>query len=313
MGPFKQRVNSMNAGSSSPGGVADAVERVATSVVGLRTRRFGTSSAFCWRPGVLVASAAAVGHGGRAQVVLPSGEAVAATVRGVDPGTDLAVLATDDVLPPAERRVDPPVRTGDFVFAAGRNAEGMVHASFGHVGAVAGAWRSWRGGAIDGLVRLDGGLYPGSMGAPVADAAGQVIGLASAALARHHGIVIPPATIDRVVDALLAHGRVQRGYLGIVAQPVALPPALREAAQTPDETGLLVSGVGDDSPAAKAGLQVGDIIVAVGGRAVGSVEALAELLGGQQIGSRLRVLLLRGGARQELTVEVGEHRWASRC
>jgi S1-C subfamily serine protease len=140
-----------------------------------------------------------------------------------------------------------------------------------------------------------------------------VIGLATAALARHHGIVLPPATIDRVVDALLAHGRIQRGYLGVVAQPVALSPALREAAQVTEESGLLVSGVGDDSPAAKAGVQVGDIIVAVGGRAVGSVEALAALLGAEQIGSRLRVLLLRGGVRQELTVEVGEHRWAPRC
>lgn len=299
---------------SETGGVADAVESLAASVVGLRTRRFGTSSGFCWRPGVLVASAVAVGHGGRAQAVLPSGEAVAATVRGVDPGTDLAVLSMDDTaIPPVQRRVEPLVRTGDFVFAAGRNAEGMVHASFGHIGAVAGAWRSWRGGGIDRLVRLDGGLYPGLMGAPVADASGQVIGLASAALARHHGIVVPPATIDRVVDALLAHGRVQRGYLGIVAQPVALSPALREAAQSSGETGLLVSGVADDSPAAKAGLQVGDIIVAVGERAVGSVEALTELLGAQQIGSRLRVLLLRGGTRQELTVDVGEHRWASRC
>jgi S1-C subfamily serine protease len=247
------------------------------------------------------------------QAVLPSGEAAACTVRGVDPGTDLAVLAIDDTVPPVERHVDPPVRTGDFVFAAGRNAEGMVHASFGHIGAVAGAWRSWRGGAIDRFVRLDGGLYPGLMGAPVADAAGQVIGLATAALARHHGIVLPPATIDRVVDALLAHGRIQRGYLGVVAQPVALSPALREAAQVTEESGLLVSGVGDDSPAAKAGVQVGDIIVAVGGRAVGSVEALAALLGAEQIGSRLRVLLLRGGVRQELTVEVGEHRWAPRC
>lgn len=305
----------MNTVPPHPGtsGVADAVERVAPSVVAIRSRRFGTSSAFCWRPGVLVASSVGVGHGARAQVVLPSGEAAACTVRGVDPRTDLAVLAIDDVVPPVERRVAPPVRTGDFVFAAGRNAEGMVHASFGHIGAVAGAWRTWRGGAVDRFVRLDGGLYPGLMGAPVADAAGQVIGLASAALARHHGIVLPPATIDRAVDALLAHGRIQRGYLGVVAQPVALTAAMREAAQVTDESGLLVSGVADDSPAATAGVQVGDIIVAVGGRAVGSVEALASVLGAEQIGSRLRVLLLRGGVRQELTVEVGEHRWTPRC
>ena len=190
----------------STSGVADAVERVAASTCALRTRRMGTSTAFAWRSGLLVASAAAVGHASRVQLVLPDGEAVAGAVRGTDAGTDLAVITVDgDGAPVAERRLDPPVRTGDFVFAVGRDAAGLVHASFGHVGASGPAWRSWRGGQLDRLVRLDGGLYPGLMGAPVADPQGQVIGLASAALARHHGIVVPAATIDRIVDVLLAH------------------------------------------------------------------------------------------------------------
>ena len=294
-------------------GVADAVERVAPSVVGLRTRRMGTSTALSWRPGVLVSAAAAVGHASNVQVILPDGEAVAGTVRGVDPGTDLAAIALDTQLPVAERRLDPPVRTGDFVFAAGRDAAGTVHASFGHVGAVAGAWRSWRGGQFDRLLRLDGGLYPGLMGAPVADSQGQVLGIASAALARHHGIVVPAATIDRVVDALLAHGRVQRGHLGVATQPVALSSAMRSAADVDAAAGLLLSGVGEDSPASRAGLQVGDILVAVGGRPVPTIDALRDLLGADQIGSRLRLVVLRGGKREELSVEVGERRWEARC
>ena len=299
---------------SSTHGVADVVERVAPSVAALRTRRLGTSTAFAWRSGVLVTSAAAVGHAPRVQLVLPGGEAVVGTVRGTDPGTDLAVVALEGGGPAvAERRLDPAPRTGDFVFAVGRDAAGLVHASFGHVGASGGAWRSWRGGQLDRLVRLDGGLYPGLMGAPVADAQGQVIGLASAALSRHHGVVVPAATIDRVVDVLLAHGRVQRGHLGIAAQPVALSPAMRAAADVDSDTGLLVAGVGEDSPAARAGLLVGDVLVAVGGRAVPSLEALRDLLGADQIGSRLRVVLLRGGARSEATVEVGEQRWEPRC
>ena len=189
----------------------------------------------------------------------------------------------------------------------------MAHASFGHVGAVAGAWRSWRGGQLDRYLRLDGGLYPGLMGAPVCDAQGQVLGLASAALARHHGIVIPAATVDRVADALLAHGRVRRGHLGIAAQAVPLSAAMRSAADNASETGLLVSGIGEDSAAARAGLLVGDILVAVGGRPVPTVEALRDLLGGDQIGSRLRAVALRGGRREELSVEVDEKRWEPRC
>jgi len=295
-------------------GVADAVERVAASVCALRTRRMGTSTAFAWRSGLLVASAAAVGHAPRVQIVLPGGEAVAGTVRGVDAGTDLAVVTLDGDGPAvAERRLDPVPRTGDFVFAVGRDAAGLVHASFGHVGASGGAWRSWRGGQLDRLVRLDGGLYPGLMGAAVADPHGQVIGLASAMLSRHHGVVVPAATIDRVVDVLLAHGRVQRGHLGVAAQAVPLSAAMRAAAEVDAEAGLLIAGVGEDSPAARAGLMLGDVLVAVGGRPVPTLEALRDLLGADQIGARLRLVVLRGGARSELTVEVGEQRWEPRC
>jgi S1-C subfamily serine protease len=204
-------------------------------------------------------------------------------------------------------------RTGDFVFAVGRDAAGLVHASFGHVGASGGAWRSWRGGQLDRLVRLDGGLYPGLMGAAVADPHGQVIGLASAMLSRHHGVVVPAATIDRVVDVLLAHGRVQRGHLGVAAQAVPLSAAMRAAAEVDAEAGLLIAGVGEDSPAARAGLMLGDVLVAVAGRPVPTLEALRDLLGADQIGARLRLVVLRGGERTELTVEVGEQRWEPRC
>ena len=303
----------MTSEATFPFSVADAVERVAPSVAGVRARRLGTSSALCWRPGVLVTAAAAVGPSERVQVVLADGSAVAGTVRGVDPGTDLAIVTAEGDWPVAERRLDPPARVGDFVFAVGRDAAGMVHASFGHVGAVAGEWRSWRGGQLDRYLRLDGGLYPGHMGAPVCDPRGQVLGLASAALARHHGIVVPAATIDRTVDALLAHGRVRRGHLGIAAQPVPLSAAMRSAADADSDTGLLVAGIGEDSAAARAGLLVGDILVSVGGRPVASIEALRDLLGGDQIGSRLRVVLLRGGRREELSVEVDEKRWEPRC
>jgi S1-C subfamily serine protease len=94
---------------------------------------------------------------------------------------------------------------------------------------------------------------------------------------------------------------------------VPLTAAMRAAADSEAETGLLVAGVGEDSAASRAGLLVGDILVKVGGRAVPTLESLRDLLGGDQIGARLRVVLLRGGARQELSVEVDEKRWERRC
>jgi S1-C subfamily serine protease len=280
--------------------LADAVERVAASVVGLSTRRM-RSAGVIWRDGVAVGSASALWRAGRVAVVLPDGEQVEGTVRGIDPATDLAVVAF------AERGADtalarqpdaaPALRVGDVVFAVGRDPSGPVQASFGHVGAVAGAWRTWRGGHLDRLIRLDGGLYPGLLGAAVADAQGHVLGIASAAFSRHHGVVVPLATIERVVEPLLTHGRVARGYLGIAAQPVR---AQRDGAAV---DGLLVTSVADDSPAARAGLLVGDVIVTLAGEPAGTLERVRDRL---QVGAQIELGIARGGRAQTLPLQVTE-------
>jgi S1-C subfamily serine protease len=283
--------------------LADAVERVAASVVGLVTRR-QRSAGVLWRPGVAVASASALWRASGVAVVLPDGEQVDGTVRGVDVATDLAVVTfADRGMPVAERAAGATARVGDVVFAVGREPSGQTQASFGHIGAVAGPWRTWRGGRVERLIRLDGGLYPGLMGAPVADATGSVLGMASAAFSRHHGVVLPVATIDRVLDQLLTHGRVQQGYLGIAAQPVR---ALRDGVGV---DGLLVSSVADDGPAARAGLLVGDVIVTLGGQPVGSLEGLRERL---QVGAQVDVGLARGGHAHTLSMQVAERPHA-RC
>jgi S1-C subfamily serine protease len=216
----------------------------------------------------------------------------------------LAVVAfAERGVPGVEREPDVAVRVGDVVFAVGREPSGALQASFGHVGAVAGPWRTWRGGRIERLIRLDGGLYPGLAGAAVGDASGRVLGVASQAFSRHHGVVLPLATIERVVEQLLTHGRVQQGYLGIAAQPVR---AMRDGVGV---DGLLVSSVADDGPAARAGLLVGDVIVTLGGQPVGSLEGLRERL---QPGAQVDVDVARGGHAHRVSVQVAE-RPHSRC
>ena len=282
----------------------DAVERLAASAVGVATRRH-SGSGVVWRQGVVVTSASLVWRSASVSLVLPDGEQVQGDVRGVDGSTDLAAVSfSGGSVAVAERTATAAPRIGDFVFAVARNASGLAHASFGHVGAVAGEWRTWRGGRVERLIRLDGGLYPGFGGAPVADATGQVIGVASDALSRHHGVVLPIATVERVLDQLLAHGRVQQGYVGIAAQPVR---AMLEGAAV---EGLLISSIADDGPAAHAGLQVGDVIVKVGGAPVDHLDALRDLL---QVGAQVRVLVSRGGAGHEVSVEVAQRPSSSRC
>lgn len=278
----------------------DAVDRVAASVVALSLRR-GAASGVVWQPGVIVTSASAVWRASRLQVVLPGGESADARLRGIDAATDIAAVSFEGTgIGAAERAEDAAPRVGDFVFAVGREGNGRVQASFGHVGAADGEWRTWRGGRVERLIRLDGGLYPGLAGAPVADASGQVIGIASPAFSRMHGVVLPVATIDRVLAALLSHGRVQQGYLGIAAQPV------RTTLDGVAVEGLLVSSVADDAPAARAGLLVGDVIVSAGGQPVKGIEALRDRLGGDQVGGRLALKLVRGGQALELALEVAE-------
>jgi S1-C subfamily serine protease len=293
----------MNSEREPPLPLADAVVRVAVSVLGLAARR-QRSAGLVWRAGVAVGSASALWRASGVAVVLPDGEQTDGTVRGIDPSTDLAVVSfAERGVPAIERAADVAVRVGDVVFAVGREPSGAVQASFGHVGEVAGAWRTWRGGRVERLIRLDGGLYPGLAGAAVADASGRVLGVASAALSRHHGVVLPVATIERVVEQLLTHGRVQQGYLGIAAQPVR---AQRDGVGV---DGLLVSSVADEGPAARAGLLVGDVIVTLGGQPATSLESLRDAL---QVGTEVMVDIARGGRAHTLSVQVGQ-RPQSRC
>jgi len=209
----------------------------------------------------------------------------------------------DHALPRPERAGDAAPRVGDFVFAVGRDPSGLTHASFGHIGAVAGEWRTWRGGRIEQLIRLDGGLPPGLAGAPVADAEGRLLGIATQSFSRHHGIVVPVTTIDRLLEPLLTHGRVPQGYLGIAVQPV------RTTLDGSGVDGLLVSSLAADGPAARGGLLVGDVLVSLGGKPAASLEALRDLL---QVGQQVQAVLVRGGVRHELTLDVIQ-RPGSRC
>jgi S1-C subfamily serine protease len=282
----------------------DAVERVAASVVGFATRH-RASSGVLWRDGIAVGSASALWRSTSVSVLRPDGEPVRGEVRGLDPATDLAAVAVPGLSQPLPARsAGAAPRVGDFVFAAGRKPSGITQASFGRVGAVGGEWRTWRGGRIERLLQLDGGLYAGFEGGAVADADGGVLGIASPAFSRQRAIVLPATTVDRVLDQLLVHGRVVQGWLGIAAQPV------QAALDGETVRGLLVSSVAEDGPAAKGGLQVGDVIVKVAGRPVERLDALRDAL---QVGADVSVLVSRGGKGTTLTLTVASRPGARCC
>ena len=284
--------------------LAGAVERIAPSIVAVHARRRLPSTGIHWRPGTVVTAEHTVRAEDGLTVETPDGRSHPATLVGRDPGTDLAVLkiTTDLDGPPAPRGDDGALRVGHMVLALGYGPR----ASWGVISALGPRWRTWRGGEIDRLVRLDLVLYPGFSGGPLVDAAGHVVGVNTSALARDSRLAVPVTTVGRVVDELLRQGHVSRGYLGIGMQPVRLPDGLRAALGLPGDGGLIVVTVEPDGPAARAGLLLGDVLVALDGVPTADLDDVQGRLGGDRIGTTVTALVVRAGARAEVRVTVGE-------
>jgi len=275
-------------------GLAAAVERAGKSIVLVDARRRFPATGIAWQPGgIIVTSDHVLEREDDIGIVLPSGDRVAATLVGREPGSDLAVLRIEGDLTPAEQA--PAAKVGQVVLAVGR-PEPSLMASFGVVSAVGGPWQTATGVQVDGFIRSDTTFYPGFSGGPLVDALGRVLGLNSSRLGRGSGLTIPANSVDRVVQALAQHGRVRRGYLGITTQPVTAAAA----------SGLLVVGVEAGSPADQGGLLVGDIITGVGEAAVDSSTDLRRHLGPDAIGKAVTVRVTRGGEARALAVTIGE-------
>jgi S1-C subfamily serine protease len=232
--------------------MAAPIEALGRHVVAVQVGRHECVSGTLWRAGTIVTVAHALRHAGDVPVVLPDGSPARAHLAGIDASTDLAALRAEaGAFEPAPLGDDASIRIGHWVCAVARGPGGELAADQGIVGRTGGAWQTWRGGRIDRLIRLDGGLQSGFSGAPIAAAHGRVIGIATAALARGYGIVIPARTVNRVVDALLAHGRVAHGYLGVGIQTVELPaPLAREL----EVLRLLAGGLADKRIAERLGI-----------------------------------------------------------
>jgi S1-C subfamily serine protease len=283
--------------------LADLTEAASRHVVRVEGRRRAPSSGVAWSAdGVVVTAHHALERDEEVTVALPTGEAVAAEVAGRDPTTDLAILRLSvPALAPVEWSEASP-RAGQLVLGVSRPGR-TARAALGIVARAAGEYRAFRGGKVDRWVETTLDLHPGLSGALALGPDGGALGLATAGLVRGTAMLIPPATLRRVVKALLAHGEIRRGYLGVATSPVPLPPELR--AKTGEELALLVSRVAPDSPAARAGLQLGDAILSVGGDRLQDPGELWALLSEDRIGDLVTLRVLRAGEVREIQVTVG--------
>jgi S1-C subfamily serine protease len=286
--------------------LAATAEAVGRSVVAIHARRRIPSSGVVWRSGIVVTASHTLNRDEDISVTLASGRSTTASLAGRDPSTDLAVLRLEDAaVPPVERAEETDLQVGRLVLALGRPGPNLT-ASLGIVSAVGGEWRTWQGGKVDRFVRLDLSIYDGFSGGPSVEASGRVLGINTSGLARAMALSLPAATVDRVTDQLLSTGRVSRGYLGLAAQPLELPDALRERLGLPGRVGLVIVNLEPAGPAEQGGLLLGDIIVALDGREVGDYSDLLAALGGDRVGKSAVVQVVRAGEQRSVNVVIGE-------
>jgi len=289
--------------------LAHVVEQVSPSVVAVNARRHLSSSGVYWRDGIIVTAAHTIRRTDEISVIVASGQSVVATLAGVDPSTDLAVLKIDnpELSPPLFGDASQ-LKVGHVVLAVGRGAQRGLNATLGIVGVLSGSWRTWRGGLIDQFIGLDLVLHPGAAGGPLTDSHGRVLGINTLGLSRSMALTIPVSTVNRVVTHLLEKGHMGLGYLGLGMRPIPLPENLKSTLNLSANSGLIVVTVEPDGPGSKAGVLFGDVIVALEGTAVSNIRDLQAFLEPESVGKTTPVSIIRGGKPIEINVTIGERR-----
>ena len=277
-----------------------AAEKVGPSVVGLRGRR-ARGSGVVIAPGKVLTTAHALG-GERTGVRLADGRREQGEVVASDPARDLAVVAVDTGDAPAVELADrAPGAPGEPVLALARPAGRGLRVTLGFVSAADRRFRGPRGRRLEAIEHT-APLPPGSSGGALVDRAGRLLGLNAVRL--EGGLILALATspVRDAIERLVAGQAPARRELGIAIAPPRVARRLQSALGLPERDGVLVRGVAAEGPAARAGLQRGDLIVGVGGREVDDLDVLYSAL--EQDKPELALAIVRGGEDLELQVEL---------
>jgi S1-C subfamily serine protease len=282
--------------------VTGAVERASPAVVGIEVRaggrRAGSGSGFIATPDGFVFTNSHVVHGANdIEVALLDGRRFRGVPVGDDPDTDLAVLriAGGDLVPATfgDARA---IRPGQLAIALGNPFGLECTVTAGVVSALGRTLRSRNGRLMDDIIQTDAALNPGNSGGPLVDAHGAVIGVNTAIVAGGGGglgFAISATNAQRVAGLLIRDGHISRGYLGVAGADVAIPRFVQRLLALIQTHGILVHGVEEQSPAAAAGIEDGDVIVALGDAAIDGMDALHRALTNTPLGPTTVTLLRR--------------------
>ncbi len=292
--------------------VIRAVETVGPAVVKLDAEH-GGGSGVCFTPdGLILTNNHVVERPGRVTVVMPDGRSMLADRVGSDADTDLAVVrvvsSQGESLPWATLGDSRSVRVGQVAIAIG-NPYGFQHSvTAGVVSALGRSLRSRSGRLMDDVLQTDASLNPGNSGGPLVTTRGEVIGINTAMILPAQGLCFAVAsnTARFVAARLIRDGRIRRSYIGVAGQNVPIPRAFARANHLAVSSGVLVASVEPGSPAATAGIQDGDIILAFAGEPVTGIDELHRRLSDERIGVSTPMTVLRRLERRTLTVIPGE-------
>ena len=286
--------------------VTTAAARITPSVVNIEVGRKGSGSGFFFTPdGFLLTNSHVVSGARSIEVTLNDGTRCAGTIVGDDPHTDLAVVQISAPNQAAARLGDSAaIKPGQLVVAVGNPYGFQCTVTAGVVSALGRTMRAKSGRLIDNVIQTDAALNPGNSGGPLVNSRGEVIGVNTAVILPAQGIcfAIGVNTAKFVASRLIRDGRISRSYIGVGGQTVTLHRRVVRYYDLPNEAGVLVLSIEPESPAAKAEVRDGDVIVGYGERPVGSVDDLHRILSEEQIGVASELIVIRGTEKLVKTI-----------
>jgi S1-C subfamily serine protease len=303
--------------------VVGAADRVGPAVVNIDIKQRvngrrgpreigGSGSGFIIAPdGFILTNSHVVHDANQIAVSLPDGREYPAQLVGDDPDTDLAVIRIDAPQLGHVRLADSEnLRVGQLVIAIGNPLGFQASVTAGVISALGRSMHSQSGRLIDNIIQTDAALNPGNSGGPLVNSAGEVIGVNTAMIRPAQGIcfAIASNTAKFVAGWLIRDGKIRRSYIGVAGQNVPLHRRIVRFYNLPLETGVLVVSVEKESPAQRAGLREGDIIIAFNQTPMGSIHELHKMLMGEQIGVEAKLLIIRHTEKLLLSILPAESR-----
>ncbi|MEL7500883.1 MAG: S1C family serine protease [Cyanobacteria bacterium J06554_6] len=282
------------------------IAQTRAAIVAVKGRR-SAGTGIHWRNGLIVTACEALRQGEGLSLGLPNGETVETELLGSDPSTDVALLSLPEGtdLPVAILGDSQGLALGQIVSTVGQSTRRGVFASLGVVSQIGGPWRSQSGGQIAQYIQVSLNLSQGGAGCPLINASGEVVGFNTFG-PRRTVLTIPAATVNPVVQQLMQRGKIARGYLGLGMQAVPLTDIVQQQHGLDNQSAVMVINVEPGRASDRAGLLLGDVIVAINEATIESVPQIQARLGPQSVGQPLSIKLLRGGQLQTVTVTVDE-------